>query len=74
MLKLRHVITEIKNKQDLLDVIGLYKSGKPLDVKLLKIHLEEVKGYKNIKIDEFINLMILLSYCGFNINFVNNIQ
>lgn len=50
----------------------LYKSRKPLDVKLLKIHLEEVKGYKNIKIDEFINLMILLSYCGFNINFVNN--
>ena len=29
MLKLRHVITEIKNKQDLLDVIGLYKSGRP---------------------------------------------
>ena len=55
-------------------VSKLYKSGKPLEVKLLKIHLEEVKGYKNIKIDEFINLMILLSYCGFNINFVNNIQ
>lgn len=51
-------------------VTKLYKAGKPLDVNLLKIHLEEVKGFKNIKMDEFINLMLLLSYCGFSINFM----
>lgn len=52
-------------------VSKLYKAGKPLEVKLLKIYLEDVKGYENIKLDEFINLMILLGYCGFNINFIN---
>lgn len=51
-------------------VTKLYKDGKPLDVNLLKIHLEEVKGHKNIKMEDFINLMFLLSYCGFNINFI----
>ena len=51
-------------------VSKLYKSNKQLDVKLLKIYLEEVKGRKNIKVDEFVKLMILLGYCGFNINFI----
>lgn len=44
-----------------------YKDNKPLESKLFKIHMEEVMGYKNIKIDEFIRVIILLTYCGFEI-------
>lgn len=44
-----------------------YKDNKPLDVKLFKIHMEDVKGYKNIKFDEFVRIIILLTYCGFEI-------
>ncbi len=57
-------------------VYKLYKSNKPLDVNLFKIYLEEIKGYKNIKMSEFINMMILLCYCGFNISFdkLNNLN
>lgn len=44
-----------------------YKESKPLDVKLFKIYMEDVKGYKNIKMDEFIRIIILLSYCGFEL-------
>lgn len=50
----------------------LYKSNKPLDVNLLKIYLEQVKGYKNVTMKTFINIMILLNYCGFDIDFVKN--
>ena len=49
MLKLRHVITEIKNKQDLLDVIGLYKSGKPevifFDTETDGLHIKNNKPF-----------------------------
>lgn len=49
-------------------VMSLYKEGKPLDFHLMKIYLEEVKGYKNIKMTEIINILLLLSYCGFSFN------
>lgn len=45
-----------------------YKDNKPLDVKLFKIYMEDVKGYKNIKFDEFVRIIILLTYCGFEIS------
>jgi len=44
----------------------VYKDGKPLEMNLLKIYLESVKGYKNIKMTEALNIMLLLSYCGFD--------
>ena len=47
-------------------VMSLYKEGKPLDFHLLKIYLEDVKGYKNIKMTEVLNILLLLSYCGFS--------
>ena len=47
----------------------LYKSGKPLEANLLKIYLEEIKGYKNIKMEEFIRIVILLGFCGFQIKY-----
>ena len=51
----------IKTTQDL-----SYKEGKPLDINQLKIYLEQIKGYKNIKMTEVINIMLLLSFCGFS--------
>lgn len=47
-------------------VMSLYKDGKPLDINQLKIYLEQIKGYKNIKMTEVINIMLLLSFCGFS--------
>lgn len=47
-------------------VMSLYKENKPLDFHLLKIYLEDVKGYKNIKMTEVLNILLLLSYCGFS--------
>lgn len=47
-------------------VMSLYKEGKPLDINQLKIYLEQIKGYKNIKMTEVINIMLLLSFCGFS--------
>lgn len=48
-------------------VSKLNKEGKPLDLNLLKIHLEQVNDFKNLKYNEIITILILLSYCGFNI-------
>ena len=49
MLKLRHVITELETKQDLLDVIGLYKSGKPdvifFDTETDGLHIKNNKPF-----------------------------
>lgn len=53
-------------------VYKLYKSNKPLELNLLKIYLEQVKDYKNIKMDEFIRTIILLSFCGFSFVFNKN--
>ena len=53
-------------------VMKLYKSNKPLDINLLKIYLEQVKNYKNIKFDEFVRIIILLGFCGFSFNFDKN--
>ena len=47
-------------------VMEVYKEGKPLEMNLLKIYLESVKCYKNIKMTEVFNIMLLLSYCGFD--------
>ena len=47
-------------------VMSLYKENKPLDFHLLKIYLEDVKGCKNIKMTEVLNILLLLSYCGFS--------
>lgn len=47
-------------------VMQVYKEDKPLEMNLLKIYLESVKGYKNIKMTEVFNIMLLLSYCGFD--------
>ena len=59
--------------QDCFDyVFKLYKTNKPLEINLLKIYLEQVKDYKNIKMDVFITTMILLSFCGFNLKFNKN--
>ena len=56
--------------QDCFDyVLKLYKSGKPLELNLLKIYLEQIKNYKNIKMDDFIRTIILLGFCGFNFKF-----
>ena len=44
----------------------VYKEGKPLEMNLLKIYLEQITGYKNIKMTEVINIMLLLSFCGFS--------
>lgn len=49
-------------------VLNLYKQNKPLEANLFRIHLEDIKGYKNIKLEEFIRIILLLSYCGFNIS------
>lgn len=48
-------------------VYKLNKEKKPLDIKLLKIHLEQVKDFQNVKMQDFIRVIILLGYCGFNI-------
>ena len=56
--------------QDCFDyVTKLYKSGKQLDLSLMKIYLEDVKGYKNIKMDDFIRTVLLLGFCGFSFKF-----
>ena len=56
--------------QDCFDyVLKLYKSNKPLELNLLKIYLEEIKNYKNIKMEDFIRTIILLGFCGFNFKF-----
>lgn len=51
-------------------VYKLYKNNKQLDMHLLKIYLEEVKGYKNIKLSEIIPMLILLGYCGFDLSYI----
>lgn len=48
-------------------VYNCYKQNKPLEANLFKIYLEDIKGYKNIKLEEFLRMTFLLSYCGFNI-------
>ena len=59
--------------QDCFDyVYKLSKSNKPLDLALLKIYLEQVKGYENIKMDDFIRTIILLSFCGFSFQLDKN--
>ena len=49
MRKLRYIPTEIKTKQDLLDVIGLFKSGKPdvifFDTETDGIHIKNNKPF-----------------------------
>ena len=49
MRKLRYIPTEIKTKQDLLDVIGLFKSGKPdvifFDTETDGIHIRNNKPF-----------------------------
>lgn len=47
-------------------VVSLYKSGKPLDTNLLKIHMTEIKNHKDTTIEGFARTMILLSLCGFD--------
>ena len=49
-------------------VYNLYKQNKPLEANLFRIYLEDIKGYKNIKLEEFIRIIVLLSYCGFIIS------
>ena len=49
-------------------VYKLYKNNKTFEPNLIKIYLEDIKGYKNIKMTELFTIMILLSYCGFSFN------
>lgn len=45
----------------------LYQQGKPLEPKLLKIYLEDIKGYKNIKLEDMVRIVLLMGLCGFHI-------
>jgi hypothetical protein len=45
----------------------LYQQGKPLEPKLLKIYLENIKGYKNIKLEDMVRIVLLMGLCGFHI-------
>lgn len=44
----------------------LYNEGKQFDIKLFKIYLEDIKGYKNVNMSGVINILLLLSFCGFS--------
>jgi hypothetical protein len=50
-------------------VFNCYKKNKPLELNLIKIYLEDIKGYKNIKMEEFIRTLLLLNLCGFSFDF-----
>lgn len=52
-------------------VYKLYKENKPLDVKLLQIHLEQIHDFEEVKMQDFIRIVILLGYCGFNITMLH---
>lgn len=47
-------------------VMETYKSGKPLSTSLMKTHLVNVKGYKQLTVEEFSRVIIMLSLCGFS--------
>jgi hypothetical protein len=50
-------------------VMGLYKSGKPLDTNLMRIHIVDIKGYKEFRMEEFNRVLMMLSLCGFCFNY-----
>lgn len=70
--KIAEGIPDDYSKQFFIDcfnyVYNLYKQNKVLDVNLLKIHLEDIKGYKHIKFEEMLKIMFLLAYCGFSLS------
>ena len=43
------------------------KAEKPVDIELLKIYLTDIKGYDVKKINIY-QILLLLSFCGININ------
>ena len=55
-------------------VYKLYKNNKPLEPNLLKIYLEQIKGYKNISVEGFIRILVLLDFCGFHIRSLETIK
>lgn len=51
-------------------VMEQYKANKPLLTSLLKIHLVDIKGYKQLTVEEFSRMLALLSLCGFAFDFI----
>lgn len=45
----------------------LYKQGKDLDTNVYKIYMQDVKGYKSFSGLQFIRILTMLCFCGFNI-------
>lgn len=50
-------------------VLEQYRLKKPLSTALLKIHLVDIKGYKQLTIEELSRILVLLSLCGFEFKF-----
>lgn len=53
-------------------VMGVYKSGKPLDVNQMRIHMVDLKGHNELTLTEFNRTLLLLSLCGFGFNFADS--
>lgn len=51
-------------------VMEQHKAKKPLSTSLLKIHLVDIKGYKQLTVDELSRTLVLLSLCGFEFDFL----
>lgn len=52
-------------------ILDLQKKNKPLDVKQMKIHMCDIKGYEALTLEEFTRTLLLLGLCGFEFNLEN---
>lgn len=50
-------------------VMEQYKYNKPLSTSLMKIHLVDIKGYKQLTVQELSRIMIMLGLCGFSFDY-----
>lgn len=53
-------------------MLELTEAKKPLDTNLLKIRLVDIKGHKNFDMIGFTQVLMLLSLCGFQFDFLQS--
>lgn len=53
-------------------VMDLHKRNKPLDPKLMKIHMCDVKNYEALTLNDFTRTLMLLNLCGFSFDTEKN--
>lgn len=54
-------------------VMSVYKSGKPLDTELMRIHMVDIKQHTGMSLQDFTRVLMLLSLCGFKFSGGNKV-